>query len=399
MNNRIIPYGKQNITESDINEVVSVLKGDYLTQGPAIEQFERGFASYVDSAYGVAVSNGTAALHLLMLALGLKRGQKVITTSLSFAATANSILYCGGEVVFVDIDPDSYLISINEIKRVIQNSKPGEIAGIITVDFAGRVVDQESIWEIVEQYGIWNISDSCHSPGGYFVNSKGDKVKSGSNKYCKASIFSFHPVKHIATGEGGMITTNSRELNDRLRLLRTHGIERDYTKFTNPLNIVSGDNCLGEEYPEWYMEMQFLGYNYRLSDISAALGNSQLKRAAEGVKIRRRIAEFYTSFFTGKDYLKGMSGNIEGHAYHLYVIEVEHRNELYKFLRENGVLAQIHYFPIHKMPYYRNNLISDYELPYLEAYSQRCLTLPIFPELTIDDLNFITSLVDKFYES
>src|SRR6056300_253493 len=312
-----IPYGKQNITQSDIDAVVEVLKADYLTQGPKIIEFEDAFASYIDAKYAVAVSNGTAALHLCALALNVSVGQKVITTPITFAASANCVRYCGGEVVFGDIDPETYLLDINSVRELLEASPKGTYSGVIPVDFAGRAVDLEAYKELANEYGLWIIEDACHAPGGSFIKSNGQESKCGSGEFADLAIFSFHPVKHIASGEGGMITTNDEALYNRLLALRTHGIVKDDTLYTNSVDFASGvENA--ESYPLWYMEMQELGYNYRLTDFQAALGLNQLKRADEGIVRRREISSIYEKAFKDKDFIKGQSGVVEGHAYHLY---------------------------------------------------------------------------------
>ena len=266
-----IPYGKQNITQADIDAVVEVLKADYLTQGPKIKEFENAFASYVDAKYAVAVSNGTAALHLCTLALNVHEGQKVITTPITFAASANCVRYCGGEVVFGDIDPETYLLDINSVRELLESSPRGTYSGVIPVDFAGRAVDLEAYRKLANEFGLWIIEDACHAPGGSFVKANGEESKCGSGEFADLAIFSFHPVKHIASGEGGMITTNDESLYNRLLALRTHGIVKDNSLYTNNCSFASGTEN-AETYPLWYMEMQELGYNYRLTDFQAAQG-------------------------------------------------------------------------------------------------------------------------------
>ena len=296
-----IPYGKQNITQADIEAVVEVLKADYLTQGPKIKEFEGAFASYVDAKYAVAVSNGTAALHLCALALNVMEGQKVITTPITFAASANCVRYCGGEVVFGDIDPETYLLDINSVRKLLKASPKGTYSGIIPVDFAGRAVDLEAYRKLANEYELWIIEDACHAPGGSFVKTNGQESKCGSGEFADLAIFSFHPVKHIASGEGGMITTNDEVLYKRLLALRTHGIVKDDNSYTNSVDFASATNN-AKSYPIWYMEMQELGYNYRLTDFQAALGLSQLERADEGINRRRAIASVYEKAFKNKDF-------------------------------------------------------------------------------------------------
>ena len=321
-----IPYGKQNINSEDIQAVVDVLKSDYLTQGPCVSKFEQDFAKYVNSKYAVAVSNGTAALHLCAIALNIKPGDKIITSPITFAASANCIRYCGGEVVFVDIDPETYLIDINKLKQLLDNSDEGEFKGVIPVDFSGRSNDFEEIKNIANKHKLWIIEDACHAPGGYFKDSEGTNQFCGNGIYSDLSIFSFHPVKHIATGEGGMITTNNKILYNKLKQLRTHGITKDDTKFKNSKSLAIGRESLeSSPYPGWYMEMQNLGYNYRLSDFQFALCSSQLKRANYWLNKIKEIAKIYFNAFKKLTFIIRQSGLIEGHAYHLYVLEVKNR--------------------------------------------------------------------------
>ncbi len=384
--NKPIPYGRQNITDDDIRAVVEVLKSVYLTQGPKIQEFEKAFADYVGSRYAVAVSNGTAALHLNAIALGVKPGDKVITTPITFVASANCVRYCGGELIFADIDPKTYLLDINAVRKILQADTNKEIKGIIPVDFAGRAVDLEAFRQLADEFDCWIIEDSCHSPGGYFIDSQGEKQHCGNGKFADLAIFSFHPVKHIAAGEGGMITTNNEELYKHLINLRTHGIQQDYTK------RIFDDSL-------WYYEMQELGYNYRLTDIQSALGHSQLKRADEGLTKRRDIAKIYQKAFKNKPYIKGQSGVVEGHAYHLYVIEVEKRKELHKYLRDQNIFAQIHYIPCHLMPYYRDQGWSEGDLPMAENYYKHCISLPLFPTLTTGEQQKVINIIHNFYEN
>ena len=381
---RKIPYGRQNITDEDISEVVNVLKSDWLTQGPMIKEFEVAFAKYVGCEYAIAVSNGTAALHLNSLALNLKPGDKVITTPITFVASANCVRYCGGEVVFADIDPETYLIDINNVRELLENDKLNEIKGIIPVNLAGRVVDMEAFKNLADEYGCWIIEDACHSPGGYFINKAGDKIKSGSAQYADLAIFSFHPVKHIAAGEGGMVTTNNRDLYRRILNLRTHGIQQDYSK------RIYDDSV-------WYYEMQELGFNYRLTDIQAALAKSQLSRAEEGLVKRRSLAYKYNDYFKNKTYIKGHSKLVEGHAYHLYVIEIKKRNELIQYLRKDNIFLQIHYIPVHLMPYYRERGWNEGDFPNAEKYYNNCISLPMYPTLTDDDFNYVIEKIDTFF--
>jgi UDP-4-amino-4,6-dideoxy-N-acetyl-beta-L-altrosamine transaminase len=392
-----IPYGKQDITSDDLKAVENTLKSDFLTQGPKILEFERNFAKYVGSDYAVAVSNGTAALHLCAMVMNVRPGSKVITSPLTFVATANCIEYCGGEIVFGDIDKDTYLLDIKSVRKLLEESPKGTYSGIIPVDFAGLAVNLEDFKELADEFGLWIIEDACHAPGGYFLNSENREIRCGSCNYADLAIFSFHPVKHIAAGEGGMITTNDPHIYEKLLQLRTHGITKNPAQFQNSLNFVSGQSNL-DEYPDWYMEMQCLGFNYRLTDIQAALGNSQLNRAASNIHRRRQVASKYYKNLKDCKFIITQSGERIGHAYHLYVLEVEDRNGLYKFLRRQGIFAQIHYFPVHLMPFYREKYNYTNVAPNSEEYYQNCISLPMYPTLSNKEQDYIIQNVMNYYE-
>jgi UDP-4-amino-4,6-dideoxy-N-acetyl-beta-L-altrosamine transaminase len=386
--------------------VVDVLKSDYLTQGPKITEFEEAFATYVGSKYAVAVANGTAALHLNVLALGLKPGDKIITTPITFAASANCVRYCGGEVIFADIDPRTYLLDIDKVRKILKADTKKEIKGIIPVDLAGRAIDLEAFRQLADDYGCWIIEDSCHSPGGYFIDSTGEQQHCGNGNFADLAIFSFHPVKHIAAGEGGMITTNDKAHYEKLMMLRTHGITKDQDSFQNSLEFAIGQQPTAKsQYPAWYMEMQDLGYNYRITDFQAALGLSQLKRAEQGLVRRREIASKYKEAFknipqiTDRNFEASTSHQptANAHAYHLYVIEVKNRLGLYNYLRENQIYAQIHYIPCHLMPYYRAQGWKEGDLSNAENYYKGCISLPIFPILTDEEQKFMIQKIKEFF--
>lgn len=394
MENKVIPYGRQNITEEDIQAVITTLQGEYLTQGPKIKEFEDFFAEYVGAKYAVAVSNGTAALHLAALALDVKPGQKVITTPITFAASANCVKYCGGEVVFGDIDPETYLLDLNSVKNLLEAAPKGTYSGIIPVDFAGRAVDLEAFKKLADEYDLWIIEDACHAPGGFFIDSQGKEQWCGNGQFADLAIFSFHPVKHIASGEGGMVTTNDEKLYDALLRLRTHGIVKNDDLYTNTVEFAGGKDG---KYPGWYMEMQSLGYNYRLTDFQAALGITQLAKADKGMVRRREIATTYNKAFEGEIFIKGQSGDIKGHAYHLYILEVEDRLGLYNYLREHKIFAQIHYIPCHLMPYYREQGWEEGDRVKSEEYYKHCISLPMYPTLTLEEQEFVINTIKKFY--
>ncbi|MTB53183.1 UDP-4-amino-4,6-dideoxy-N-acetyl-beta-L-altrosamine transaminase [Lewinella sp. W8] len=392
-----IPYGRQHITDDDIAAVAEALRHDYLTTGPGVAAFEHAFADYVGARYAVAVANGTAALHLCTLALGVKEGHRVITSPITFAASANCVRYCGGEVWFADIDPDTLTLDLTRVRELIETHPPGFFHGIIPVDFAGYPVNMEAFRALAEEHNLWIIEDACHAPGGYFHDSEGQKQLCGNGQYADLAIFSFHPVKHIACGEGGMVTTNDPALHEQLLQLRTHGITRDRSIF------------VGEDHGGWYMEMQQLGYNYRIPDILCALGLSQLKRAEAGMARRQEIARYYDLAFADLGVAAGAKpdpavkliyhGVPEGnllHAFHLYVIEVEDRKGLYDYLRNHGIYAQVHYIPVHTMPYYQKIGYEEADLKVAEAYYSRALSLPMYPSLTEEEQRFVIETIEAF---
>jgi len=376
-----IPYGRQHIDEKDIEAVVQTLKSDFLTQGPKVSQFEEKFAAYVGSKYAVAVSNATSGLHLSVLALGLKKGDRVITTPITFAASANCVRYVGGEVWFADIEPDTYLLSLESTRKLIESKPKGFFKGIIPVDFAGLPVDMEAFNVLAKKHDLWIIEDACHAPGGYFIDSGGKKQMCGNAKYADAGIFSFHPVKHIACGEGGMVTTNSEQVYNKLMMLRTHGITK---------------NSMSENHGLWFYEMHELGFNYRLTDIQATLGITQLSKNKAGVIKRNEIASRYKKAFGGKIKFQELP---EGryNAHHLFVIEVDNRKELYDYLREQKIYAQIHYIPVHTLPYYKKIGYQHADLTHSEVYYSRCISLPMYPNLTYEEQEKVISHVIDFY--
>lgn len=378
-----IPYGRQHINEADIAAVITALQADFLTQGPTIAEFENRFAEYISAKYAVAVANGTAALHLCTLALGVHQGSKVITTPITFAASANCVRYCGGDVVFADIDPHTLLLDIKEVQKLLEAHPVGTFQGIVPVDFAGYPVNLEAFRHLADEYGLWLIEDACHAPGGYFTDSKGIQQRCGNGNFADLAIFSFHPVKHIACGEGGMITTNDKALYEKLLILRTHGITKN-------------EEYLHENHGGWYYEMQELGYNYRLTDFQAALGISQLLRADEGLARRKAIAKRYDDAFAGTIVQTIAPPADGGHAYHLYIIETTDRKGLYDYLRANQIYAQVHYIPVHTLPYYRGIESTPILLPHAERYYTQGLSLPMFPTLTEEEQAYVVGKVLAF---
>jgi UDP-4-amino-4,6-dideoxy-N-acetyl-beta-L-altrosamine transaminase len=393
-----IPYGKQEITNEDIQAVVDVLKSDFLTQGPVIGAFEQSFAEYVGASHAIALSNGTAALHLAVMALGINPGDYVICTPITFVASINCVRYCGGEVLFADIDPETHLMDINSVRQLLAENKDKSIKGIIPVDFEGHVVQLDEFRALADEHKLWILEDACHAPGGSFTAKNGKEHFAGDGHYADAAIFSFHPVKHIATGEGGMITTNNHDLAEKIRELRTHGITRNVDAFTNDPSFANG-NATDEvnDYPGWYMEMHSLGYNYRLTDFQAALGISQLSRAATNLDKRRKLAEFYAKELTNSPGIIRCTAYNPQHAYHLFVLEVENRRGLYDYLRSHGIFCQIHYIPAHLMPYYRQLGWKEGDLPHAEKYYSQCISIPMFPSLTTEEATVVVSHIRAFY--
>lgn len=380
-----IPYGHQYISDDDIQAVVDVLKSDYLTCGPKIPEFEEAFKQYVGNPkYAVAVANATDALHLAAHALGVKEGVNVICTPLTFASSANCIKMCGGHVDFCDVDKDTYLMDLDKLQQMLTAKPKGYYSGIVFVDFAGYPGDMEKLRAIADEYGCWIIEDACHAPGGYFTDSKGDKVYCGNCEYVDVSVFSFHPVKHITTGEGGMLVTNREDIYKSAVICRTHGITHEASEM---------EKCDGN----WYYEMVELGWNYRITDMQAALGTSQLKRARKNVELRRELVRKYNDAF--KD-VKGIKTPYEAsdvyHAYHLYIIQVEDRKGLYDFLRTQGIYAQVLYYPLHLMPYYKQFGSKEGDLTVVEEYYKHCLALPMFPTLMDEQQQYVIEKVKEF---
>ena len=376
-----INYGRQYIDQDDIEAVVSTLQSDYLTQGPKVKEFETKFAEYVGVEYAVAVNTATAGLHLAVLALGLKEGDRVITTPITFAASANCVRFVGGEVWFADIDRDSYLLCLESTRKLIESKPKGFFKGIIPVDFAGLPVNLEAFRVLANEHNLWIIEDACHAPGGSFTDSKGIVQKCGNGNYADIAVFSFHPVKHITCGEGGMITTNSEKLYKKLTSLRTHGITKENME---------------EDHGGWFYEIKELGYNYRLTDIASALGITQLAKNKVGLERRNKIADIYKKAFKPKIKFQNLEpGSLNAH--HLFIIEVEDRKGLYDYLRKNNIFTQIHYIPIHTLPYYKKIGYEGAELVNSENYYSKCISLPMFPALTDEEQSLVIKKIIDFY--
>jgi UDP-4-amino-4,6-dideoxy-N-acetyl-beta-L-altrosamine transaminase len=379
-----IPYGRQSISQQDIEAVVEVLKSDFLTQGPAVTRFEAEFAKIVGSKYAVAFCNATAALHTGFKVLNKDISKKVLVTPITFAASSNCVLYEKGQVEFVDIDPKSFNIDLDLVEEKLKNN-PNEYQGIIPVDFAGLPVDTEKLRAIADRYNLWIMEDACHAIGGGFYNSQNEFIKCGSGKYSELTVFSFHPVKHIATGEGGMITTNDEKMYKHLLKLRSHGIERDQTLFEVPAH------------GGWYHEMQELGFNYRMSDINAALGLSQLKNLGPNIERRLEVAKQYKASLTGtKLGFQNFDEKKFVNAYHLFVVQTEKRKELYDYLKSKEIYSQVHYLPVYKHPYYQKIGFKNVQLPKAEAFYERALSVPMFHGMNLDELKYSIKMLESF---
>jgi UDP-4-amino-4,6-dideoxy-N-acetyl-beta-L-altrosamine transaminase len=369
---KIIPYGKQEITEDDIKCVAETLRSDYLTQGPKVAEFEERLASYCGARFAVVFSSGTAALHGAYYAAGLEKGDSFITTPMTFAATSNAGLYLGASPRFCDIEDDTGNINTDGIPALIDKSTKL----IAPVHYSGMPADMERIHSIASENGLMVVEDACHALGAVY---NGGRI--GNCAYSDMTVFSFHPVKHVATGEGGAVLTNDENLRNILARFRSHGIVRD--------------SFMEEPHGGWYNEMQELGYNYRMTDIQCALGISQLSRLETSVKRRREIAAKYDAAFSGISGLKTPPYRENRmNAYHLYPLRIEKgRKSIYNFLRTKGVYAQVHYLPVYMHPYYRANGFEDFSLPEAEKFYSMELSIPMFPSLTEQEQDYVIECV------
>lgn len=369
-----IPYGKQTISEQDIQEVVAVLRSDFLTTGPKIREFEEDIASYVGSKYCVAVSNGTAALHLASLVL-LEEGDKVITTPNSFLATSNAILYAKAKPVFVDIKEDGN-IDLDLCEKELK--KDPLIKAIYVVHFSGNPVNQKKLRYLKDTYKTRILEDCAHS-----IGAKQEDIKAASCKNSSMSILSFHPVKHLTTGEGGAITTNCIRHYEKLIQLRNHGLK------ANP------------DIAPWHYDMEELGFNYRLTDISCALGISQLKRLDSFLYLRRSIAQKYDEYFKDSELIKPIYSFTNDSAYHLYVIKIDfektniNKKEFVLKMREKNIGLQSHYIPINKQPYYQKLGYGNEHTPIMDEYYEKAISLPLYPSLGKDEQEYVVNSIKE----
>ncbi len=380
-----IPYARQWIDEDDIQAVVEVLRSDWLTQGPKVREFEQAFAGYVGAKFAVAVTSGTAALHAAMYAAGIGPGDEVIVPPMTFVATANSVVFQEGTPVFADVEPDTLLVDPNEVEaKITPRTK-----AIVAVDYAGQPCDYDSLQAIARKHGLILIADACHALGAEY---KGKRV----GTLADLTVFSFHPVKHITTGEGGMITTDDAELAERMRLFRNHGITRDQSKFARINGKIQNPMLHAPCSMPFYYEMLDLGFNYRMTDLQSALGMSQLKKIDMFIRKRREIANYYNQAFKGlEDHITLPPGDNEEHAWHLYVIQLKrgNRDSVFRKLRENGIGVNVHYIPVYLQPYYQGLGYEKGICPHSEEYFARAITLPLYPAMKTSDMERVVEKV------
>jgi UDP-4-amino-4,6-dideoxy-N-acetyl-beta-L-altrosamine transaminase len=386
----MISYGKQYIDQEDIAAVVETLKGDWLTQGPKVEEFENALKEKFGAKYCCAVANGTAALHLTGLSLGWGPGDIVITAPITFLSTANSIVYAGATPEFVDIDPTTYTVDTSKLEEKIKtyNSRGKNIKAIIGIDYAGHPCDWEALRTIGDKYKLQVINDNCHAIGASFKENY-----QYATKYADVAVQSYHPVKHITTGEGGSVLTNIGMIDQKVRLLRSHGIERDEKK-------------KGGQNGSWYYEMHEVGFNYRISDFQCSLGKSQLEKLDYFVKKRGEVAMCYDAAFGNDDRftIPAVSDRVE-HAYHLYPLQVKFdevrvsKKDFFEYMKSVGISLQVHYIPVHLQPYYMKNFgFKPGDFPIAERFYENEISIPIFPQLKSSEIEFVVTRICDYFE-
>jgi UDP-4-amino-4,6-dideoxy-N-acetyl-beta-L-altrosamine transaminase len=384
----MIPYSKQSINAKDKEAVVDVLGSPWLTQGPKIPKFEESLAESFQVNHAIACSSGTSALQLAYAAVGVDSDSAGIVPAITFAATANAFRYLGAEVKFCDVGKEDGLIDLNSLEKVMSSISNGKKTGtrvVSAVSLAGKISPLEDIYNLSQKYGFRVVEDASHSPGAFKTTAGGKKEFSGSCKWTDAATVSFHPVKHICCGEGGAVLTNSGNISQRAGLLRSHGITRETEH--------------NKERP-WYYEQVDLGWNFRLTDIQAALGIEQLSRLDSSIQSRQILARRYDNAFSGNSFTGKLERPpcIDGHAWHLYVIrfmEPGGRDEAYHFLNSRGIMTQVHYIPLYRHPYHASNYkVNDF--PGAETYFNQCLSIPMHPELTEDEQEKVISSLDEF---
>ena len=389
--NRFLPYSRQFIDEEDIRVVSNVLKENLITQGPKIASFEKSFAKYVGSKFAVACATGTAALHLSCQALKLGQGNNLLTSPITFIASANCAQFVGADTHFADIDSKSYCISPTSLEKELKKKK---IDIVVVVHMSGHSANLEEIYKLKKKYDFKIIEDACHALGGFYK-----KHRIGSCYYSDISTFSFHPVKSITSGEGGMIASNNKKIYESLLKFRTHGIHNNQNDFLN--HEMAFDNK--GKVNSWYYEMPELGFNYRITDIQAALGESQLKKIKKFIKKRRKIAKTYNLGFSKNDLITIPSESSEvTHSYHLYTILInfeklgKSRNTVMQELKNSKIGTQVFYIPVHLQPYYLKKYgFKNGDFPIAEKYYKNCLSIPIFPYLKDHEVNHVINKINS----
>ncbi|PIR26663.1 MAG: UDP-4-amino-4,6-dideoxy-N-acetyl-beta-L-altrosamine transaminase [Deltaproteobacteria bacterium CG_4_10_14_0_2_um_filter_43_8] len=382
----MIPYGRQDITQIDVDAVVKILRSDFLTQGPAIPVFEKAISEKVGVKHAVAVNSATSALHIACLALGLGEGDRLWTVPNTFVASANCGRYCGAEVDFIDIDPLTWNMSVPKLQeKLVQAKKEKKLPTVVVpVHFSGQPTDQEAIWELSHEFGFRVLEDASHSIG---ASRNGELV--GSCRWSDITVFSFHPVKIITTGEGGMSLTNDEELAERMNMLRTHGITRESNRF------------LQADRGSWYYEQQMLGFNYRMTDIQAALGRCQLERLDDYVKRRTFLAHRYNHILENFPLQLPNVKPENQSAHHLYVVRLKEKAiskshlQVFEEMRKSGIGVNLHYIPVHLQPYYRELGFSHGQYPEAEKHGATAITLPLYPTMTEQQQNQVISALEK----
>lgn len=373
----MIPYGRQDIQESDVSAVLEVLQSDFLTQGPAVPRFEQAVTQYCGAGYAVAVNSATSALHIALMALDVGIGDLVWTSPNTFVASSNAALYCGARVDFVDIDPDTYNMSVSALHQKLEHAEQvGELPKVvIPVHLTGQSCDMEAINDLAQRFGFKIIEDAAHAIGGLY---KGNTI--GNCAFSDITIFSFHPVKIITTAEGGMALTNKADLAERMGLYRSHGITRDPTLMTHAAD------------GPWYYQQIALGYNYRMTDMQAALGQSQIKRLRYYIQRRHNIAERYARELAVLPLKLPTQPAFAYSAYHLYVVRLDLASifprthlEVFQFLRDSGISVNLHYIPVHTQPFYQNLGFAWGDFPNAEEYYRTAISLPMYNTLSIED--------------
>lgn len=408
MNERFLPYSRQEITEEDIAEVARVLRGDWLTTGPEVERFEEALASYCGARYAVVCANGTAALHLAMLALEVRPGDGIVTSPITFLATANAARFVGADVHFAEVDPRTINLDPGDVARMLAQNTHGAIKALVPVHFGGQPARMEEFSALAGRHGVSIVEDACHALGAAYRDSAGEMIRVGSCRHSAMTVFSFHPVKGVTTGEGGAVTTNDRALYDRLLLFRSHGMVRRESADLSFQNAALAHEDAGEVAP-WYYEMQALGYNYRITDFQCALGRSQLAKAEGFLAAKTRLARRYRTRLAESPRLSalvkplGLDEAVR-HAWHLFVVQVDFagagisRPELVRRLQARGVGTQVHYIPLHLQPYYRQHTgLKRGDLPLAEAYYERCLSLPLFPSMTEAEVERVVAALEAAF--